>query len=81
MALHGRSSTALCSASIDVAAVSDPHDVDHEAVIEDLVHDPIAADADPVGILLAGELAAPGWAGVVGEQVDRGTDPLLLAAR
>src|SRR5262245_20929800 len=68
------------SVPVHVAAMSDPHDVDDEASIEDLVDDPVVADAHPVGVVFAGELAACGWVRIVGEEVDGGADPLLFPA-
>ena len=65
---------------VHVAAMPDPHDVDDEAAIEDLVDDPVVANAHPIGVVFARQLAARGWARIVGEEVDRGADPLLFPA-
>lgn len=75
----GRPAVFSWSAPVDVAAVSYADDVDHETVIEDLVHDPVYPDTDPIGVLLAGDLGASRRSGVVGEEIDRGANALLFS--
>jgi hypothetical protein len=61
--------------------VPDADDVDHEPVVEHLVHDSVSPDTDPVGVVLAGELGASRRSGVVCEEIERGANPLLFLAR
>jgi hypothetical protein len=59
--------------------VTDPDDVDQEHVVEDLVHDPIVADADPVHRVLTLHRDAVGRPRIASEKIEGGADPLLLA--
>jgi hypothetical protein len=63
---------------MDVSTVSDPDDVDHEVIVEDLVDDPIHPDTHPIGVVLTGQFCASGRSGIVREQIDGGAYPLLF---
>ena len=61
--------------------MSDPDDLDDEAVVEDLVHDAIVADPYPVRMRVADNADRPWGAGLLGQQVDGSSDALLLLPR
>lgn len=58
--------------------MSDPDDVDYEPIVEDLVDDPIYPDAHSVSVVLTGQFGGSGRSGVVREEIDGGTNPLLF---
>ncbi len=60
--------------------MADSDDLDDQSGVEHLVEDPVVADSNAVHRVLAGELGATRWAGLLCEQVDRSTHPLLIAA-
>ena len=66
---------------LNVAAVPDADDVNHEPAVKHLVHHSVDADPDAVGVLLADQLRAPGRPGIVSEQVDRSPYSLLFPTR
>lgn len=66
------------STAIDLASVTHPDDLDNQTVVEDLVHDPVRPDADPVHAWLADHCDAVGGPGLVSQEVDRGMDSLLV---
>ncbi len=47
------------SGSVDVAAVADSHDQDHQAGVDDFMEDPVATDAHPFGLPYPGLLMGP----------------------
>jgi hypothetical protein len=65
----------------DVPAMTAPHDVDYQPVGEHVIDDAVVTDPHPVGPCFTGEGDTAWWPGVIGEQVDRGSHPLLLLAR
>jgi hypothetical protein len=68
------------SSPVDVSTVSDPHDMNYEAIVKDLVHDPVHPDTHPIGVVLTGQLRASGRSGIICEQIDRGAHSLLFLA-
>jgi hypothetical protein len=67
--------------AVDVATMTDPHDLDHEPVVEHLIDDPVVAHSHSIGVRLAGQRHAPRRPRVLGQQIDRGANPLLLLPR
>jgi len=63
---------------IDVVTVADAYDVDDEVVVDDLIDDPEVTDSHPVGRTLTAENNAPRRPRLVGQQVDRRSDSLLI---
>jgi hypothetical protein len=61
--------------------MADADDLDDEVLVEDLVHHPVAADTDAIRTILTGEGNASGRPRISGQQVDGGSDSLLLLAR
>lgn len=61
---------------VDVAAVGDSGDEHQAGAVVDGVDDAIVADADPV-VGATGKLDGAVRAGVIGEGVNRGADPML----
>ena len=64
---------------VDLASMTDPDDVDQEHSVEDLIDDPVVADAHPVNRILTLHRDAVRRPRVVGQQIQRRPDPLLLA--
>jgi len=64
--------------AIDVLAMPDPDDEDHQLRVPDRVDDPIPAYSNAVPIGLAGQLLAAGRAGVIGQRADPGDDALTI---
>lgn len=60
------------------APVFDPHDVDRQPIVEDLVDDPVRRDTHPVGVVLIGQPSTAGRSGMVPEEIDIGADSLLF---
>lgn len=58
--------------------MADPGHLDDEAVVQDLMNNPVDADADLVGVCLADHGDAAWRTGFVGQQVDGCSDPLLV---
>ncbi len=67
--------------SVDVATMAETDNVHEETIVEDLVEDPVVPDADSVDRVLAGEFGATRRSGVLGQQVDRRSYPLLVLTR
>jgi len=61
--------------------MGDADDVNHQAIIDDLVEDPVVADADPVHGLLPCQSDTAGGPWLVGQQINRCSNPLLFGAR
>lgn len=61
--------------------MSDANDVNHQTCIDDLVEDPVVADAYPVHGLLSCQSDTAGWPRLVGQQINRGSNPLLFGTR
>ena len=61
--------------------MSNPDDLDDEAVVEDLVDDAIVADLHPVRVRLADKADRPWGTWLLGQQVDGSSDALLLLSR
>jgi hypothetical protein len=59
--------------------MTDPDDIDQEHSLKNLVDDPVVADANPVDRVLTLHRDAVQRQRVVGEQIQRCPDPLLLA--
>lgn len=76
-----RKDACVVTPAVDILAVSDPHDLDDEPVVEDLVDDAIVAHTHPVCARLADHADRPRGTGLIGEQVDRSSDALLLPSR
>ena len=68
------------SVPVDVPAVSDSDDLDDEAAVEDLVDDPVVPDPHPIGVGLTSHRHAPRWAWLLGQEIDRRSNPLLVLA-
>ena len=66
--------------SVDVAAVADPDDLDHESVVDDVVDDPVVAYPHAVCGRFAGELDAARRTWLVRQQVDRCPNSELVSA-
>lgn len=66
---------------VDLAAMTDPDDVDQEHSVEDLVDDPVVADANPVDAVLALQCDAIRWPWVTGQDIQCCPDALLLATQ
>ncbi len=66
--------------SVDVAAVADPDDLDHEPVIDDVVHDPVVTYPHPVRRRFTSKLHAARRTWFVRQQVDRCPNPELIRA-
>jgi hypothetical protein len=64
--------------AIDVLAMPDSDDEDHQLRVTDRVDDPIPAYSDAVPIVLAGELFATGGPGIIGQRTDAGDDALTI---
>jgi len=64
-----------------LAAMGDTVDVNHQARVDDLVEDPVVADAYPVHGLLPCQSDTAGWPRLISQQIDRGANPLLLGVR
>lgn len=64
--------------AVNVLAMPDSDDEDHQLGVTDLVDDPKSAYPDAVPIVLAGELFAAGRPGVVGQRTDAGDDALAV---
>lgn len=60
----------MWSSPVDVSTLSDPDNVDQEAIVKDLAEDPIHPDTYPIGVVLTGQLCASGRSGIVCEQGD-----------
>ena len=60
--------------------MSDADILDHEAVVENLVDDAEVAYSNPVGVGFTDHGDAARGPRVVGQQVDRGTDSLLVSS-
>ena len=58
--------------------MSDSIHLHDEQRIYNPLDDPKVTDADAIHILLARHRHARGWTRVLGEQLDRGADPLLV---
>jgi hypothetical protein len=61
--------------------MANAHDLNQEDAVVDLVEDPVVADPDPVRVLFASELHAAGRSRRLSEQVDGGSNSLLLWSR
>lgn len=61
--------------------MTDPNNLDHQPIVEDLVDDPIVTNLYAIRPAFTGELGRSWRSGRRGEQVDGGTDPLLFLAR
>jgi hypothetical protein len=61
--------------------MSDPDDLDDEAVVEYLVDDAVVAHSHAVRTRLADNANRPWWTGPLGQQVDGSSDALLLLSR
>ena len=61
--------------------MSHAHDMHEEAIIEDLVDDPVIAHADPIGMRFTRQDHTAGWTWVLRQQVDRHLDTPLLPTR
>jgi len=64
----------------DLAGVSDPHDMDEQDGVEDLVHDPVVANPDPLQRVLPLHRHAVRRAGIVGQRFQCRSDPLRLTS-
>ena len=71
----------VSSPPVCVSTVTDPYHLNHPAGVDDLVQDPVVADAHPVNGILTGEGDAAGRPRVAGQQIQRRADPELLFAR
>ena len=61
--------------------MSDADDVNHQAGIDDLVENAVVADAYPAHGLLTSQSGAAGRSRLVGQQINRGSNPVLFPAR
>lgn len=66
--------------SVGVAPVTKADDLDQELVVEDLIDDPVVADAHPIRASFALQLYASWRAGIVSQQIQRSANSLLFAA-
>ncbi len=66
--------------SVHVASMSDADDVHYQAVIEHLIQNPVRADAYPVDGVFSAECDATVRSRFIGQQVNGGSDALLVAA-
>lgn len=57
------------AALLDIAAMADTDDLNHQAVVDDLVEDPIVADAHPVDGFLAYQGDAARWPRLIGQKI------------
>ena len=58
---------------------ADPDDLDDQSIVEYFVDNPEVADPHPEGVGLADQRHTSGWAGLLGQQVESGPDPLLVS--
>jgi hypothetical protein len=57
------------------------NDLDHQPFVDDLVHDPVVTDPNPVGRVLARQRDTSRRPGFVGEEFNRCAYPLLFLTR
>ena len=57
------------SGAVDVAAMADSDDLDHEAGVDDFIEDPVGTDAHPVHAVLSHKRDTAWGSGIVGEEV------------
>jgi len=50
--------------------VADPHDLDHQPLIDDFVQDPIVANANPVDRMLSRQGNTPRWPWLTCEKIN-----------
>ena len=58
----------------------DADDVHNQSIIEHLIQNPVRADADPVDGVFAAECNATARSRFIGQQINGGSDALLVAA-
>jgi len=68
------------SGPVDVSAMTHADHEHDETIVVHLVDDPVVTDPNPVGAVLALEGHTPRWTRLVRQQVNRCSDPLLLAS-
>ena len=61
--------------------MADTDDLDHQAVVDDLVEDSVVTDAYPVGGLLSYESDAARRSRLIGQKIYGGSNPLLFGRR
>ena len=69
------------SGPIDIAAMANTDHLDHQAGVDHLVQDPVVANAHSVHGLLTCDSDAARGPRLVGQQIYRGSNPVLLLAR
>ena len=63
---------------VDVPSVTDTHDLNEQAFVDDVVHDPVVTDPDSIGGKFAGKLDAARQARRFCRQVDCRTNSNLI---
>lgn len=70
----------LSEGAIHLSSMSDANDVDEQYVVNYFVKDPVVAHAHPVHGVLTCQCDTGWWPGVLGKELDCGSDALLVAA-
>jgi len=65
---------------VDVTAMADSHDVNHQARIDDFVEDPVVANTHSIHRILPGKLGAARGARFIREEIDRSPHFLLFGS-
>ena len=65
---------------VDVTTMTDPHNVNHQASIDDFVEDPVVTDTHSIHRILPGKLGATRRARFVRQEINRSPHSLLIGA-